>query len=110
MRFRKLFLIVAVLLSFGIVTFSSAEQRERPIVRLIYFLPKDRDPQPDINNKLDTLIKDTQMLFANQMEAHGFDRKTFLYETDASGKAVVHHVTGQFTDEYYNNLQYTFDM
>ena len=83
---------------------------ERPIVRLIYFLPNDRTPQPDINEKMETLIKEVQELFANQMEAHGFERKTFLYETDARGKAVVHHVTGRHTDAYYNNLAYTFEM
>ena len=82
----------------------------RPIVKLIYFLPKDRDPEPDINDKFETLIKDVQELFANQMEGHGFGRKTFLYETDARGKAVVHHVIGRQTDAYYNNLAYTFDM
>ncbi len=82
----------------------------RPIVKLIYFLPNDREAQPDINGKFDTLIKEVQELFANQMEAHGFGRKTFLYETDTTGKAVVYHVNGRQSDTYYNNLQYTFDM
>ena len=35
------------------------------------------------------------------MERHGFKGKTFTFETDATGKAVVHHVDGQFTDSYY---------
>ena len=82
----------------------------RPIVRLIYFLPNDREPQPDINEKFDTLIKEVQALFANQMAAHGFGRKTFHYETDARGKAVVHHVIGRQTDAYYNNLADTFEI
>ena len=86
------------------------DDSERPIVRLIYFLPNDRTPQPDINEKIETLIKDVQTLFADQMEAHGFGRKTFLYETDARGKAVVHHVIGQHTDAYYDSLPYTFGM
>ena len=85
------------------VAFAQAEQDERPIVRLIYFVPSDRTPQPDFDAKMDTLIKDVQELFANQMEAHGFGRKTFVFETDTRGKAVVHHFVGQFTEEYYNN-------
>ena len=59
----------------------------RPIVRLIYFLPRDLTPQPDIDEKLDQLIKDVQRFYADQMEAHGFGRKTFLFETDAQGKS-----------------------
>ncbi|MCY3724580.1 MAG: dockerin type I domain-containing protein [Candidatus Poribacteria bacterium] len=74
----------------------------REMVRLIYFLPLNRRAQPDIDTKLDTLIKDVQQLYANQMEAHGFGRKTFTFETDATGKAVVHHVSGKFTDQYYD--------
>ena len=72
-------------------------------VRLIYFVPRDRPPQPDIDAKLDTLIKDVQMFFADGMEHHGFGRKTFAYETDNFGKAVVHHVKGQFTDAHYHH-------
>lgn len=73
------------------------------IVRLIYFLPSDRTAQPDIDSKIDTLIKATQMLFADTMEKHGYGRKTFTYETDAEGNALVHHITGKYTDAYYNN-------
>ena len=71
-------------------------------VRLIYFLPGDRQPQPFIDGKLDALIRDVQQSYAEQMENHGFSRRTFSYETDATGKAVVHHVKGQFDDAYYH--------
>ena len=79
-------------------------------VRLIYFLPSDRESQPDIDEKMDKLIKTVQQYYADQMEIHGFGRKTFLFETDATGKAVVHHVVGRFTDSYYRNLSYTWDI
>ena len=71
-------------------------------VRLIYFLPRDRQPQPFIDGKLDALIKDVQQSYAEQMENHGFGRRTFMYETDVTGKAVVHHVKGEFDDAYYH--------
>ena len=106
---RKLFSLgsICFIFLFFIAGFVYA-QDSRPIVRIIYFLPKDRQPQPDINAKLDTHIKYTQQFFANQMEAHGFDRKTFQFETDAEGNAVVHHFVGQFTDEHYSNLSNTW--
>ena len=70
-------------------------------VRLIYFLPRDRQSKPDIDTKMDTLIKNVQQAYARDMERHGFGRKTFRIETDATGKAVVHHVAGQFAAAYY---------
>ena len=74
---------------------------EPHMVRLIYFLPNDRSPQQDIDTKLDTLIRDVQKFYADEMELHSFKGKTFTFETDATGKIVVHHVDGQFTDSYY---------
>lgn len=78
------------------------DQKE-PMVRLIYFFPRDRQPQPDINAKIDGLIKDTQKLYADEMERHGFGRKTFRFEIDAQGNAVVYHVKGRFLDQGYND-------
>ena len=72
-------------------------------VRLIYFLPSDRQPQPDIDTKMDRLIKDTQQFYAEMMKNHGFEGKTFRFETDEAGQAVVHHVNGKFNDAYYHN-------
>ncbi|RKU21634.1 hypothetical protein C6499_21800 [Candidatus Poribacteria bacterium] len=77
--------------------------QQRETVRLIYFLPVNRQPQRDIDTKLDTLMRDVQEFYTEQMNAHGFGRKTFTFETDATGKALVHHVNGRFTDGYYNN-------
>ena len=76
-------------------------------VRLIYFLPNDRMPQKGIHAKMDRLIKDVQQFYGEQMENHGFGRKTFKLETDALGIAVVHHVDGQFTDSYYHKQTFS---
>ena len=71
-------------------------------VRLIYFFPNDRTPQQDIDAKLDEVMKNVQLSYEEVMEYHGFGRRTFTLETDATGKAVVHHVKGKFNDEYYH--------
>ena len=78
------------------------DQKE-PMVRLIYFFPRDRQPQPDINAKMDGLIKNVQKLYADEMERHGFGRKTFQFETDTHGNAIVYHVKGRFLDQEYND-------
>ena len=71
-------------------------------VRLIYFIPNDRTPQQDIDAKMDEVMKNVQLSYEEVMEYHGFGRRTFTLETDATGKAVVHHVKGKFNDEYYH--------
>ena len=76
-------------------------------VRLIYFLPSDRQPRPYIDAQMNTLIKEVQQGYANDMDRYGFGRKTFTFETDVMGKAVVHHLNGQFTADYYEHE--TFD-
>ena len=75
---------------------------EPRMVRLIYFLPSDRAPEQDIDSKLDTMIKNVQKFYADEMERHGFGRKTFTFETNADGNALVHHVGGRFTSSYYS--------
>ena len=72
------------------------------MVRIIYFLPRDRSMQPDIWNKLNTLIRDVQRLYADQMAFNGLGRKTFTFETDAYGATLIHRVDGQFNDWYYH--------
>ena len=92
-------------LTLAFVPNSFAQEEASPefVVRVIYFLPSDRQPDPDIDTKLDKLIKDVQQFYADQMEVHGFKRKTFRFEADNAGNVVVHHVNGNFNDAYYQN-------
>ena len=71
-------------------------------VRMIYFVPDDRPSIENIDTKLDSLIKEIQRFYADEMERNGFGRKSFVFESDASGKAVAHHVNGQSSASYYN--------
>ena len=69
-------------------------------VRIIYFLANDRAPEQDIDAKLNTLIRRIQQFYADEMERHGFGRKTFALETDEHGNAVVHQVNGEFASSH----------
>lgn len=78
------------------------EKRLEYVVRTVYFLPNDLIPDPNVEADLDTLMKDAQKFYADQMERHGFGRKTFRLETDETGKVIVHRVNGKFpTIRYY---------
>ena len=76
-------------------------QADSPIVRLVYFRPSDRPVRPNVDAEIDALIKKVQRFFADQLEHHGFGRKTFQFETDAHGNAVVHHVNGKSPNAHY---------
>ena len=86
-------------------TDTGIEKYEREMVRLIYFQPSDRPHREGIDTELDTVIKWAQYFYAEQMADHG-DRKTFAFETEDTGYARVHHVTGKFTDTYYHQDTY----
>ena len=98
-------LLTFVTLAFVPNSFAQDDSLEY-VVKPIYFYPNDREPQPDINLQLDTLMKETQQLFADEMEAHGFSSKTFKLETKANGNVVAQHVKGNFNDAYYSTNGY----
>lgn len=81
---------------------TSYQSSPQDMVRIIYFIPNNRSAQPDMWTKLDRLIRDVQDLYADQMEANGFGRKSFSFETDENGETVVYRVDGRFTDVYYH--------
>ena len=76
-------------------------------VRVIYFLPINTSAAPNVDAKIDRLVKSAQKFFANEMERHGYGRKTFTLETNAKGKIVVHRVKGRFSRTYYQTISRT---
>ncbi len=98
--FSLLIVVVSIIFLFSDSSFA---QDSPHMVRLIYFLPNDRSTQEGVGTKLDAMIKDVQRFYADQMEQHGFGRKTFRFETDTNGKAVVHYFTGRHDDAYYHS-------
>lgn len=76
--------------------------QQQEMVRIIYFLPNDRPARPERVAALRDLIRETQLFFADEMQRHGYGRKTFNVETNASGKPLIHHFDGKFEDAYYH--------
>lgn len=95
MQVKYLFFILIVLLSFLPSGFA---QDDRPLVYLAYIRASDLPPRPKehVDAEIDSMIKKAQRFFADEMERHGFGRKTFQFEADANGNAIVHHVNGKF--------------
>ena len=73
------------------------------VVRIIYALTKDKEPSTNITEKLDKKIREVQDFYADEMERHGFGRKTFTFETDENGKAKIYLVKYNQTDVDLSN-------
>ena len=71
-------------------------------VKALYFVPKDRSVQWHVPIQISDRLKETQKLYAEQMDEYGYGRKTFELETDANNNVIVHHMTGQHNDTYYH--------
>ena len=93
---------VCLLLTLVIFFQFSLESQSQTEIGLVYFLPNDRTAQSDIDSKIDTLIQGVQTVYANRMSAAGYGSKTFTFEKNGDGTAKVYHITGDFTDAYYD--------
>lgn len=78
------------------------QETTQNIVVPIYFLPTNRLPQADIPEKIDKILKDLQTFFADEIQRHGFERKTFDFEKNSEGSAKVYLFEGKTTDKYYD--------
>ena len=98
------FTLVIILIVLGMRGISYGQRLnvgEPRTVRMIYFLPNDRPYQADVVQKMKDVMINLQIFFAEQMQAHGYGKKTFRFETDAKGKPKVHRVNGRYSDSYY---------
>ena len=96
MKFVCLLLMLVIFFQFSLESQSQTE------IGLVYFLPNDRTAQSDIDSKINTLIQGVQTVYANRMSAAGYGSKTFTFEKNGDGTAKVYHITGDFTDAYYD--------
>ena len=61
-------------------------------VRMIYFLPNDRPYRPAVVQEMKGMVRTVQTFFAEQMQAHGYGKKTFRFETNGKGEPWVRRV------------------
>ena len=62
----------------------------KDIVRVVYIYRENQVPTQTITLKLDKTIREVQDFYADEMERHGFGRKTFTFETDDKGNAKIY--------------------
>lgn len=59
-------------------------------LHVVYVTLKDRPALKDYKGRLDRIVKNVQMFYADQMEENGFPPLTFGLDLDKDGKLVVH--------------------
>ena len=101
-------LLTFVMLAFVPYSFAQGDSPEY-VVRVIYFHPNNIEPQEGFPTTLSSLVKDVQKFYADEMERHGFGRKTFRLETDETGDVVVHHLKGEFPNAHYTRWGAEYD-
>ena len=86
-----------------ILPYSFAQKASSPerMVRMIYFLPNDQEYRPKVVQNMQDMIPKLQTFFSEQMQAHGYGKRTFRFETDDKGEPKVHRVDGLHSNKHY---------
>ena len=101
MKYIQFLVIFSILITCLQHSFAQENKPKANYVKVLYFRPNDRPAKKNINDDIDKLTKHAQKFYANNMEKHGFGRKTFELETDKNGKTIVHHIIGDNNYEFY---------
>ncbi len=105
-KFRMPIISLSLMLTVLLSAFAQENTPEEYIVKVVYFVSKDRDPQKDIDTRIRKLLEQVQSFYADQMENYGYGRKTFRLETDVNGKIRVHRVIGNSEGKQYQQAPY----
>lgn len=71
-------------------------------VRLIYFVPTDREPKPGYREKINTLMHFVNETYKYEFRRRGLPDRGLVFQTDEDGTPIVHLVRGKHPAKYYN--------
>ena len=96
-----------------IACFASAGLNER-LVKIVYFVPADREPHEGYAERLGYVFKKLQSFYREEMKRTGYvdaagEGKTFRLQTDFSGDVIV-HIVDHSPDGNYPNPDRTVDL
>ena len=79
------------------IRFTPADQK----IRLAYFVPSDRKPIPNYEQKIRVVMQVVADLYAD-LKTQGYPTSGIKLETDAQGEPIVHLIRGDKPARYYN--------
>lgn len=71
-------------------------------VRLVYFVPKDREPTANWREKIVTLMTFVNDFYKDDFRRRGWNDRGLVFETDEQGTPIVHLLRGERTAVEYN--------
>ncbi|MFN3153201.1 hypothetical protein [Bremerella sp.] len=71
-------------------------------VRLIYFVPTDREPKPGYREKINTLMHFVNETYKYEFGRRGLPDRGLVFQTDDEGTPIVHLVRGEHPAKFYN--------
>ena len=77
-----------------IAALHAKEPSVRPVLRVVYFVPRDREPLADHVARLDRVMKDIRRSFQDGYRRFGLDADVLPLE-EKDGKLVIHEVKGK---------------
>ncbi len=92
-------LVLAVLLGSGgtgeVVAAPEPAAAARPVLRVAYFIPADREPLPDRVARVDRVLTEVQRFYREGMEQNGYGPMTFPLDRRADGQLRIYEVRGR---------------
>lgn len=77
----RLLVLYAALQAIGSIRFAAADQ-PRPVLRIAYFVPADRQPEPDYQARLERVLSEVQRFYREGMRQQGYGPLTFELDRD----------------------------
>ena len=92
-------LVLAVFLGSGwageVVAAPEPAATARPVLRVAYFIPADREPLPDRVARVDRVLTEVQRFYREGMEQNGYGPMTFPLDRRADGQLRIYEVRGR---------------
>lgn len=93
-QFTWLFLSL-ILPSFPLSSQETNPPSNRPVVRIAYFIPTDRKPEPDYRARLNRVMTHVQEFYRTGMEQQGYGKLTFELDRDPTGALRIYEVAAK---------------
>jgi hypothetical protein len=83
-----------------------SESPNRAVVRIIYFIPTDRQPEADFRDRLDRVLTNVQQFYRLGMEQNGYGQITFELDRESDGALRIYEVQGKAPMHDYGRNDY----
>jgi hypothetical protein len=79
---------------------------KRAVIRVVYFIPTDRQPASDYRDRLDRVLSHVQQFYRLGMTQNGYGPMTFELERDVNGALKIYEVQGKEPMRGYDRTAY----